>query len=148
MIKGFKEMFQKNRVPPESNTKYLTVGNILPEQLTIIKHKSPWLLCAISLSCMKCIDLLPKISKIADSYKGEFLLATDGSIEDIEEIKEFFKFNFEVISFGDELIVEGGFQETPTMCLIDENNKIIAMRVIEDIENPIKVLSILEGEVN
>ncbi|NKX61713.1 hypothetical protein [Bacillus cereus] len=148
MIKGFKEMFQKHRVPPQSNTNYLTVGKILPENLMNISNKSPWLLGAISLSCMKCIDLLPKISEIANSYKGEFILVTDGSIEDIDEIKDYFGFEFNIISFGDELIDEGGFQETPSFCLIDENNRITAMRVIDDIENAVELLSILEGESN
>ncbi|PFJ16988.1 hypothetical protein COD67_22435 [Bacillus cereus] len=148
MIKGFKEMFQKHSVPLQSNTNYLTVGKILPTNLTNIKNKRPWLLGAISLNCMKCIDLLPKISEIANLYKGEFVLVTDGSVEDIEEIKAYFGFDFDIISFGNELIDEGGFQETPSFCLIDENNRITAMKVIDDIENAIEFLSILEGESN
>ncbi|PFU76109.1 hypothetical protein COK91_30050 [Bacillus cereus] len=147
MIKAFKEMFQNHTTQSKSSGDYLTIGKMLPAHLTKFSYDDPWLLCAISLSCMKCIDLLPNIQKIESVYNGGFLLVTDGSIEDIEEIKQYFKFNFNIISFGKELTVEGGFQETPSLCLIDKNNKIIAMEVIDDIEDPTKYLySIVGGE--
>ncbi len=100
------------------------------------------LICFISLSCMRCIDLLPKLNDIAGRFDGQFVLASCGQEEENREIGEHFHFPFPLVTATEDDF-SGVFrvQHTPYIYVIDAKSKVVTGGMIQD-EKTFKELGI------
>ncbi|PPB08225.1 hypothetical protein [Brevibacillus laterosporus] len=127
---NFKELFTKKKSGNNENSSEEIVpfkaGEDFPLEKLEINYDSSanCVFCFISLSCILCIDLLPQIPTFLEGYTDNFILVSDGTQEDNEEIAKYHCFTFPILSYT------GSYDNlhipfTPYSYYIDENGKVI-----------------------
>ncbi|MGE7091118.1 hypothetical protein ACQKII_06575 [Lysinibacillus sp. NPDC048646] len=126
-IKSIKQMFMNHRDIREEMD-ILKIGNVFPLFLENYELSRNTVVCFASLYCKICIDLLPGISK----FNQDFVLITDGTQSDNEEIIKEFEYSFPVMSLNYD-----SFHDlvalTPSLILIDSNGIIQKIKEIDEI---------------
>ncbi|MBA4533190.1 TlpA family protein disulfide reductase [Brevibacillus halotolerans] len=127
---NFKDLFTKKK----SSGNESSGGEIVPfrvgEDFPIEKlgmeydSSANCVFCFISLSCILCIDLLPQIPAFLKGYTDHFILVSDGTPEDNDEIAKYHEFHFPILSYA------GSYDDlripfTPFSYFIDKNGKVI-----------------------
>ncbi|MFS0838078.1 TlpA family protein disulfide reductase [Paenibacillus sp. 1P03SA] len=119
----------------------LPLGSSLPELPDYLKESigAAWnqtgtirVLLFASVYCTHCIDLLPHLQKIAETYPTfSIRLFTTGDEEDHRSMREFFGWDFPV-STMDQSDMEAYFEVTalPFMLLVDESDLVAAKGVV------------------
>ncbi|MET4561211.1 hypothetical protein ABIA69_002356 [Lysinibacillus parviboronicapiens] len=126
-IKSLKQMFMNHRDIREEMD-ILKIGNVFPLSLENYELSRNTVVCFASLYCKICIDLLPGLSK----FNQDFILITDGTESDNEEIIKEFEYSFPVMSlqydsFHDLVAM------TPSVILIDTDGIIQKLKEIDEI---------------
>lgn len=126
-IKSLKQMFMNHKDIREE-MEILEIGNVFPLSLENYELSGKTVVFFASLYCKICIDLLPGLSR----FNQDFVLITDGSESDNEEIIKEFEYSFPVMSlhydsFHDLLAT------TPSLVLIDTNGIIQKLKEIDEI---------------
>lgn len=95
---NLKELFQKKQ--PENVKR---IGGMFPEPYRYGEDSSKdKVYCCISLSCVYCVDLLPRLNDFAASYTGEFYLFCNCTNEEIQDLLQYFRFPFKIVPLTDE----------------------------------------------
>lgn len=130
---------KKTSKPIESS---LMIGREFPYRLLDLENPlTNKILCFVSLSCEICVELIPEL-KILDEYKkNSFILITDGDNEENEEIKKYFNFEFDMLSFVDDYR-KLSIPSTPYVFIIDHNNYVTDGQSIRSSTDLLYLLSI------
>lgn len=116
----------------------LQTGEIIPELLLNgdterirLKTNQKTALIFVSTYCLYCIDLLPFLAEIEKDFPYNLILFSTGEIEDNKEMKEYFAWDFPIISM-DESKIKSELKVTafPYTLIIDENGTITNQGVI------------------
>ncbi len=106
----------------------LSAGKEFPFFSECNNFSNRFVVCSVSLYCKICIDLLPELGSI----NKEFVLLTDGTEQDNEEIIKEYKYSFPVLSIDYDsfhnLIVD-----TPCMMLVETNGTILKIESVDSI---------------
>ncbi|WP_405081975.1 hypothetical protein ACI48J_04985 [Paenibacillus chitinolyticus] len=102
------------------------------ENIKICDFKEPVILFFTSLSCVHCIDLLPNLNEISDlDTQAKIILFSDGEIEEIADMRQYFNWEFTVIPYDDaekqNLFTDLKF---PFMAKFDEHKNLITQGTI------------------
>ncbi|EON73761.1 peroxiredoxin family protein [Lysinibacillus sphaericus] len=126
-IKSLKQMFMNHRDIREEMD-ILKIGYVFPLSLKNYELSRKTVVCFASLYCKICIDLLPGLS----GFNQDFVLITDGSELDNEEIIKEFEFSFPVMSLNYDSFHDL-VATTPSLILIDANGIIQKIKEIDEI---------------
>jgi len=128
-IQSLKEMFNNHSQADDESTNYLIAGTEFPKHIFKNNSSSPMIVCFVSLYCKVCIDLLPDLNEVS----GNFILITDGSLEENKEIQNAFNYIFPIISLDHDAFHDL-VKNTPCILNIDNNNIIQELREINTYE--------------
>ncbi|WP_088830972.1 peroxiredoxin family protein [Paenibacillus tyrfis] len=96
------------------------------------------IVCAVSLNCGHCLQLLPQFKPLGSNFNFEFVLVTDGTEEENKSIKEQLGFSFHMISFAHQNFSDIGISFTPQAYLIDLQGNVVQnkeIRQVDDLKN-------------
>lgn len=107
------------------------------------------IVCAVSLNCGHCLQLLPQFKLLGSNFNFQFVLVTDGTEEENKIIKEQLGFGFRMVSFAHQNFSDIGISFTPQAYLIDLQGNVVhnkEIRQIDDFENfGLKGSEIIDG---
>ncbi|MGG4108575.1 thioredoxin-like domain-containing protein [Paenibacillus lautus] len=135
MLNKLEDLFSKKAKITENQFESYSVGESFPIEDSTTQTSNNILACYISLYCVDCIELLPDLKELSESFNGEFLLFTDGNEEENKEIRDYFKFSFMVRSYTkEELANKYKVVATPYVYVLDSSWSIICGENINDSE--------------
>lgn len=96
-----------------------------------------------SLYCLTCVDLLPSLKEISKKYPFDFILFSNGTLDDHKEMVEYFAWDFPVIEL-DETHMGKLFNvpTTPSLLLLKSDGSVIEqfpLKKKEDIERILEI---------
>ncbi|AIQ16584.1 hypothetical protein H70357_07775 [Paenibacillus sp. FSL H7-0357] len=112
------------------------IGSIVLDDFFTFKEKNleirkETLLLFTSIYCIKCIQSLPLLKKLSDSF--DLILFSNGLSQDIEEMITNFKWGFPVISINEEHMEKHfSIRVHPSFILINEQRMVCSTGVIND----------------
>lgn len=112
------------------------IGSIVSDDFFAFKEqkieiRKETLLLFTSIYCIKCIQLLPSLKKLSDSF--DLILFSNGFSQDIEEMITNFKWDFPVISIDDEQMEKDySIRVHPSFILINEQRMVCSTGVINE----------------
>lgn len=83
-----------------------------------------------SVYCVRCIDFLPYIKEMYDKHDLEFILFSDGDLEEIKEMKDYFNWTFPIVKMDEKISNIFNISFLPFVMFIDESMRIINKGVI------------------
>ncbi|QMV43534.1 thioredoxin-like domain-containing protein [Cohnella cholangitidis] len=122
----FKTLFKKAPKPPE------TVETLQPDQpfplnwRSLLPREEAVIVAVISLYCSHCIELLPELTSIVHRDRIPFILVSNGTTQENENIAAYFKAEFPFVSIEEEDILEVyKVNQTPYFYLVDGRGLIV-----------------------
>lgn len=74
------------------------------EEFDLVQVSKPLALLFVSVYCSHCVDMLPDVSYLHSKLGLQIVLFTNGNNQDIEEMVDYFKWQFPCISLDEELM--------------------------------------------
>jgi len=94
-----------------------------------------------SLYCIVCVDIMPYLKDIDNTFSHEFMLFCNGSIEDHKEMAEYFQWDFPVIQlYEPQMEALFGVSVTPSLLVVDGSGNIISRTIVKKSEEINQVL--------
>ena len=125
------DVFFKKKVNDELSVKSYSKGDLFPFFLQYKEEfLSNYLFCFISFNCSDCMKILKYLDKFSEGFNGKFILCTDGNSDENKEIKTYFNYRFDIVTYENEELIKLVIPRTPYIYVLDSDFKILQSVVV------------------
>lgn len=117
------------------NENIITRGNAFPFNRLNLSQKTDRnrIVCAVSLFCGHCLELLPELKEIEDNHGVVLILVTNGTEDQNKIIQQEFGYQFKLVSYMEDFS-EIGITGTPQAYLTDCSGNVVSHTEIGNLE--------------
>lgn len=119
-----------------------TFENWDSSKVDLFKNNRKSVLIFTSLYCVVCVDLLPDLKQLSSEFDANWVLFSNGTLEDHEEMVAYFEWEFPVVRLNPpEMETYFDVKGTPSLIVLESDGTVLVNEIVKTKEDIVRILS-------